>query len=127
MLDAHLSRQFFWLTHAYMFDHYHELLAQPIKVIPTADWLSINMIGYDWAMGRRISDMLGEFYEPHMVAGRELIGQMGDEGAVNKVPRLICQGFLAAHLTFGPQMISNEHLTAVRDRYAEIGQKCLAG
>lgn len=125
LLDVHKSVGFAWLSHRYMFANSKSLLAQSIKLIPTADWLSINMIGYDWKMGRRIVAELKQLCEPRYVAGRELTGQVGDEGAVNMLPRLICQGFLACHLSFGPQGISDEHLDALRKRYASIGQDYL--
>lgn len=121
LLDVHQSARFGWLSHRHMFTHVKDILAEPIRLMPTADWLSINMIGYDWEMGTRISEQLGQLTS-RFVAGRDIAGSIGDEGAVNMLPRLICQGFLAAHLSFGPQQFSSDHLRSLREHYATIGQ-----
>lgn len=127
LLDVHQSARFGWLSHRYVFSHSKEILAESIKLVPTADWLSINMIGYDWEMGTRIAEQLGQLTS-RFVAGRDLTGAMGDEGVFNTLPRLICHGFLAAHLSFGPQQFSADHLRSLRKRYAEIGASaCLTG
>ena len=94
-----------------------ELVGQPVSLIPTEEWLSINTIGYDYDMARRIAAEVGTVREFRNIAGRDIGGAMGDEGTVNTLPRLIMQGFLACHLGFGRQDIDEDMW---RKRYAEL-------
>jgi hypothetical protein len=126
------------LAHNYFFDHYTEMLDQPVELIPTEDWLSINCIGYDWRTGCRIAEQLGGPH-PSIIAGREWepSSPMGDEGMANMLSRIIVRGFLAAHLTFGSQEHAGiqafgsqqhaENLKSWRLRYHGIGQRYLEG
>jgi hypothetical protein len=59
---------------------------------------------------------------PSVIAGRTIRfpSRIGDEGAVNMLPRLICQGFLAVHLGFGPQDPTQEQYALWRKRYSEL-------
>lgn len=127
LLDVHLSSEYAEMSHQYLFDHWTELVGQPIQTIPTSEWLSINLIGYDWAMGQRIAETIGK-PSPRYIAGREFrrIDRMGDEGVVNTLPRNIFQGFLASHLSFGPQKLPETKWDELRARYADIGNQYLA-
>lgn len=123
LLDVHLSTAYAEMSHQYFFDH--DMVGQPVKLIPTEDWLSINVIGYDWPTACRIAELVGT-HSPQRIAGRNFPdGLLGDEGMVNTLPRLIMQGFLACHLNFGPQVMPAAQLTDVRERYAAIGQRYL--
>lgn len=125
LLDVHQSAEYARMAHNYLFDHAVELLGEPLQLIPTADWLSINLIGYDWHMGCRIASHLGK-PSPQYIAGRRFRrGVIGDEGRVNMLPRMILQGFLAGHLYFGPQAkaMGDAELDAFRSRYAELGKQ----
>lgn len=130
LMDVHLHADYAQMAHDYLFDHQAELIAQPVKLIPTTDWLSINLIGYDYRMGTRIARYLGG-PSPSYIAGRPVHnhgrrgGRLGDEGRINLLPRIIAQGFLAAHLTFGPQKLTDAELVGLRRRYAELGQRYL--
>lgn len=126
LLDVHKHCAYANLCHEYMFGHWPDLLDQPISLIPTDDWLSINFIGYDWEMGRKLAFMLGTPSPTH-IAGRNFsrTTSLGDEGAVNTLPRIIVQGFLAAHLTFGPQNPGVTTLSRWRNGYKLIADAYL--
>lgn len=126
LLDAHLSAEYAEMSHRYLFNHWTELVGQQPQLIPTPEWLSINLIGYDWAMGKRIAQTIGT-PSPRHIAGREFrrIDRMGDEGVVNTLPRTVCQGFLAAHLSFGPQKLPDTTWDELRALYAEVGAQYL--
>lgn len=132
LLDVHLSFDYADACHAYMFEHWRELLDQPTKLIPTSEWLSINLIGFDWDTNRRIAAKVGQPHRKDVrIAGRPYKRgrRIGDEGTVNTLPRTIFQGFLAAHLTFGPQItVEGEHFRVQgwRRRYRHIGDCYLA-
>lgn len=131
LLDVHLSGDFADMTHNYFFDHHPEILNQPIELIPCEDWLSINLIGYDWTTHCRAVHMMGTPH-PAVLAGRPMhgwggwegpdrpYGAFGCEGTFNTMPRIIMKGFTAAHLTYGPQNPSVEQLTSWRERYTDI-------
>lgn len=128
LLDVHRSLRYADVCHQYFFDQWADLLEQPLEVIPTEDWLSINAIGYDWAMGCKFAELLGT-PSPRHIAGRTFNPyrhRLGDEGMVNTLPRVIVQGFTVCHLTFGPQNIPDATQTDLRKRYAEIAEAYLA-
>jgi hypothetical protein len=117
LLDVHLHGEFADMSHGYAIEHFDSLVGQPVSLIPTEDWLSINMIGYDYAMGCEISRLLGAPTPERMIAGRfHPSSRVGDEGAVNMLSRLTFQGFLAIHLGFGGQTFDADMW---RKRYAE--------
>jgi len=128
LLDVHLSGEYAVMSHTYMFKHWREMVGQPVKLIKTRDWLSINTIGYDWRTVREIARRIGT-PSPGVIAGRSFTPRIkiGDEGMVNMLPRLIFQGFLTAHLSFGPQdaHLTDAQLSLWRKRYAAIGQQYL--
>lgn len=128
LLDVHLHASYAELAHQHFFDHTEDILNQQIELVPTEDWLSINLIGYDHAMGVQIADMLGK-PSPRHIAGRNFRARniIGDEGRVNMLPRKILKGFTAGHLYFGPQAkaLPDDVLDIMRKQFAEIGQKYL--
>lgn len=126
LLNVHESNEFQAAAHQYFFRHSVKMLNQPIKLVPTEDWLSINFMGYDWQMGCQIVSKLGTMHPP-FIAGREYRRPMvmRDEGRVNMLPRIIMRGFLAAHLTFAPQNATEEQLVRWRDSYRQLGERYL--
>lgn len=128
LLDVHKSGEFARLAHTYAVTHMDQLLNMPIKAIPTEDWLSINMIAYDWELGCRIADKIGQ-PAPSTIAGRHFQDGdvIGDEGACNMHRRQIVQGFLAAHLTFGPQELPAHEWDQFRKEYDYRGRLYLGG
>lgn len=130
LLDVHTSARYAEIAHQYFFDNWADLLEQNLELIPTEDWLSINVIGYDHAMARRFTELLGT-PPPKWIAGRRFVPQrhrLGDEGMVNTLPRSIVQGFTACHLYFGPQAqrLTADKLDGFRKQYAEIGELYLS-
>lgn len=130
LLDVHKHKQYAELSHGYFFDRWQLLINQDKRLIPTKDWLSINLIGYDWNMGVKLTGLLGT-PSPRMIAGRPYrpaIHRVGDEGAVNMLPRYIMQGFTACHLYFGPQakQMPTGQIDGLREQYRIIGEKYLA-
>jgi hypothetical protein len=105
------------------------MLDQPPVLVPTDNWLSINMIGYGWDMGSALAAVMGSS-APARIAGRRFNprSRLGDEAAVNMLPRLICRGLVASHLTFGPQIVglTDETLSRWREQYREIAILYLA-
>lgn len=129
---VHRSADYAKLSHGRALDNWSEMLYQPLRLVPTDDWLSINLIGYTWNVGVEMANRLvmsrnSPRQNPKRQPGqpnwdnpaldptkRKHIGLdpmgeenallvIGDEGLVNTMPRLILCGFLAAHLYFGPQ------------------------
>jgi hypothetical protein len=127
--DVYKSIEYAEISHGHMLGHWHELLGEPEELIVPDSWLSINMIGYDWKMGRRLSALLGTRsgrgqFASVLPEAPEWATQgvlVGDEGAANILPRLICQGFLAAHLSYGPQDMNPYAESTLRTAYARIG------
>lgn len=127
LLDIHTSAPYAAMAHNHFFNHHTDIIGEPLELVPTEDWLSINAIGYDWTMGCRIANKVGSQLDgPVTVAGRPLLF-LGDEGAVNTLPRIIMRGFCAGHLTFGPQKLTEPQLGPWRARYADIGHRYLTG
>jgi len=129
LLDVHKHFPYAYVSHNYFFDHWPDMVEQPIELISTQDWLSINMIGYTWATGCRFAPLLRTPSPPH-IAGRDFAPhqRLGDEGVANMFNRQIFQGMTACHLYFGPQLeqAGEEPFVKMRQRYAEIGQKYLS-
>ena len=128
LLDVHMSNAFAELAHQYMFDHWFDLVAQPLQVIPSDEWCSINMIGMDWRTLCRLSQKVGK-RSPPMIANREWNPRtlIGDEGAANLLPRYLLKGMTAGHLGFGPQKLIPEQEDRFRQGYAVIADQYLAG
>jgi predicted O-methyltransferase YrrM len=128
---AYKSLEYAELSHRFMFEHWRELLAQSVELIDPDNYLSINTIGYNWEMGCRIAALLGTTPEPGVY---DSVPQMpeeframaiGDEGAVNILPRRIFRGFLTVHLSFAPQYMSSDRETVLRKSYADICSRYL--
>lgn len=126
LLDVHLSGEWARAAHDHAIANWDELIGMPVVAKATEDWLSINMIAYDWETGCRVTKPLGEQPALH-IAGRDFtLGQtLGDEGSCNMQPRQIVQGFLAAHLTFGPQELPADVWQEYRNQYAALGRAYL--
>lgn len=128
LLDVHLSGDYARVCHDHFLRNWSTMVGRPVTVIPTRQWLSINLIGVDWATMCQIATRVGTMTPPE-IAGRHF-GQtlLGDEGMVNTLPRLIVQGFTAAHLSFGPQVsqIDAETWALWRRRYGDLGREYLA-
>lgn len=130
LLDVHRHPRFAALAHQWFLDNWEMLVDAPTGTLtPTRDWLSINLIGYDWEMAGKIAGLLGTESPPE-IAGRRFgrNSKLGDEGLVNTLPRIIFQGFIAAHLYFGPQLKAGKEpmFEEFRRQYAEVGEKYLA-
>jgi predicted O-methyltransferase YrrM len=129
--EAYKSLEYAEMSHSFMFGHWRELLHQPVELIVPDNYLSINMIGYNWEMGRQMADLLGTIPEP---GAYDSVPEMppefanmkiGDEGAVNILPRYIVRGFLTAHLSFAPQYMPPDRETVLRKSYADISSRYL--
>lgn len=131
-LDVHLHAEFAEMCHEYFIeDHERLLLLEPERIYGSAligsdDWLSINMIGYDYSMGCEIQKLIGR-RSPDEIAGRRfsMKSKVGDEGAVNMLPRLLMTDMIAVHLTFGPQKIAPDKLDRFRREIGRIGKEYL--
>jgi hypothetical protein len=130
--EVHQSREYALMAHKYFIDHWQELVGQPIELVPATDWLSINVIGYDWRMGKLIHAALGK--KPPRNAYSELQnvpaqikpdGTLGDEGVCNLHPIVIMRGFIAAHLYFGPQrgQMKTIQVADLQNRYRAVGEQ----
>jgi len=122
LLGVHEDPRFAEMCHTYFFEHWRDMLAQPTKLVTTDDWVSINMVGFDHTVIRKMARKLGG-PTPTRIAGRTFthIDTLGDEGAVNMFPRKIQLGFVAAHLGFGPQQLTLAQEDEWRAGYAQIG------
>lgn len=128
LLDIHMSGKFADMVHNYFFDHTSEMLNQPLELIPTEDWTSINAVGYDWQTLCKVIGTIGK-PQPAYLAGRPMHGwglRFGDEGVFQTIPRIIVKGFTAAHLTFGPQNPTKAHLERWYEGYRQLGEQYLA-
>lgn len=130
LLDWHLKAKTALMSHGRFVDYWQDMVNETPKVIPTKEWLSINVIGYHWEMGVRVAKLLGT-RSPRAIAGRPFTprSRLGDEGTVNTLPRIIYQGFTACHLYFGPQArnMSEDALWQLRTEYGYIGKAYLGG
>lgn len=133
LLECHEHSDFAELAHGYFFKNWSEMLNQTVELIPTEDWLSINLVGYDWPTLCHVVDTIGKPH-PHWLAGRQmLVGankwpfgkNFGDEGVFQTLPRIIVKGFTAAHLTYGPEKATEEQLARWRQGYRYIGSRYL--
>jgi hypothetical protein len=128
LLDVHQSPEYARASHDHALNSWPEQIGQPLQLVPTEHWLSINVIGFDHHMVCRIADGLGG-PSPSHIAGRlfRKRSKLGDEGSVNIRPRKILQGFLAVHLYFGPQAaeLTDDELDDLRKRYAQAGEQYL--
>ena len=126
LLDVHESNAYAVMAHEYFLKHWSDLLEQPVNLFETKDWLSINLIGMHWPMLCKISARIGS-RSPREIAGRfwQPSNRVGDEGAVNMLPRALMQGFTVSHLGFGPQKLTDQQEDDWRVRYAEVAEKYL--
>lgn len=128
LLDIHMSGKFADMVHTYMCEHHDEILNQPLELIPTEDWTSVNAIGYDWPTLFHVINTIGK-PQPAYLAGRPMHGWgrvFGDEGVFQTLSRIIVKGFTAAHLTFGPQNPTTEQMDRWLNNYRQLGETYLA-
>ena len=125
-LDWHIHNKTAVMAHEHFFEHHQQLLNQPIRTIETEDWLSINMIGYNWETGKLIAERIGT-PSPPCIAGRGFSNKdwIGDEGMSNLLPRIITKGFTVAHLSYRPQDLTNQQEDTWRHHYEVIGRTYL--
>ena len=127
LLDVHESNAYATMAHEYFLEHWSDMLEHPVNMVQTEDWLSINLVGMHWSMLCKIAARIGA-RSPQEIAGRfwRPSDRVGDEGAVNMLPRAVMQGFTVSHLGFGPQKLTEQQEEDWQGRYAEIAQKYLA-
>lgn len=127
LLDVHLSGEFAQMCHRWFHTNWATLTTQT-GVVPTEDWVSINAIAMSWPVLHCIAALLGRT-SPAEIAGRYFTprNRIGDEGAANMLPRLICRDFVVGHLNFGPQIhrLDADTLDELRDLYADISTQYL--
>lgn len=129
--QVHQSVGYAVASHRYLVEHWRELLDQPPELILATDWLSINMIGYSWDLGREICANIGGLPPWDAYSDVDNVPQeinrsrrLGDEGVINLYPRVILQSMIAAHLYFGPQRkrMRDADILEIRQQYAELGK-----
>jgi hypothetical protein len=127
LLEVHTHAGFAHLCHVYFHEHWRDMLAEPVQLVDTEDWVSINMIGMTQPTLAALAEQLGT-PSPLFIAGRDFqrTDKLGDEGAVNTMPRKILRGFTAAHLGFGPQQPTIEQFDRWRAGYADIAADYLS-
>jgi hypothetical protein len=130
LMNMHESNEFAVILNQYMFDHWREMLNEPIALVPSEDWSAIHMVGFDWPMMAHYAPRLARDRHgvdiPRFVAGVDCHDCLaGDEGLANCYPRLLMKGFLAGHLSFQCQKATDEQETAWRERYSEIAREYL--
>lgn len=129
LLDVHLSADYAEMCHRWFHTNW-STLTQGEGLIPTEDWTSINAIAMSWPVLCCISSLIGR-NSPTEISGRYFTpekNRIGDEGAANILPRLICRDFVVGHLNFGPQLrqMDDALLTELRKLYADISTQYLA-
>ncbi len=126
LLDVHMSNRFAEMSHEFFFEN--EPWGRDVELVPMSTWCSINLISYTYDVGRSIAQSVGSL-SPGRIADR--VWQpgtiLGDEGAANIPPRFVLKGFVAGHLTFGPQRCSDEQQDAWRAYYEAAGRRYLEG
>ena len=128
LLDIHMSIEFADMAHGHLLNNANKVLGKTIKLIPTEDWTSINLVGYDHATLCHILATIGTDH-PEYIGGRPILAwgpTFGDEGVCQVLPRIIMKGFTAAHLTFNTQQPGEEMLAKWREGYRELGERYLA-
>lgn len=121
LLDVHESNAYADMAHGWFFNNSAELLGRDIVPRSSEDWLSINMIGMAWHTLCCVAQMVTT-PSPRHIAGRDWPADfpLGDEGACNMLPRIIVDGVVAGHLTFGPQDVSDAQADVWRAGYAAL-------
>ena len=128
LLDVHLSNRFAEMSHAWFFEHWAELVGQPVETVPEETWCSINFIGMDHQALSHIAKWVGQ-PSPAQIADR-LWGPgsvCGDEGAANLLPRKIVKGMVVGHVSFGPQELTPTQWGEWLTLYESIGSRYLEG
>lgn len=126
LLDWHLHNWTAELSHKCFFDNWRDMLTEPAELHETEDWLSINFIGYNYQIAKKIASLIST-PSPREISGRTFgpRDRIGDEGAVNMLPRAIYTGFTCSHLSFGPQNLTVHQIEQWREQYAKMGEEYL--
>ncbi|AER47460.1 glycosyltransferase [Mycobacterium phage Dylan] len=126
LLDVHESNAYALMAHQHMERNWEKLVGRKTSVTDIETWLSINFIGMNWDVLRRLNGHIGN-RAPEWIAGRQWLPhhRIGDEGAANMLPRAVMQGFTVGHLGFGPQKLTDAQEDEWREVYTKIGQKYL--
>jgi hypothetical protein len=127
LLDVHLNLDYARRVHRYAIDHFDELTEQPLQLIPSQDWLSINLIGHNHDMMKVLASKVGTA-SPTRIAGRVMgPARIGDEGVINTLQRAIVGGFTAVHLSFGVQhqQMHEREWDRLRHQYRALGVQYL--
>lgn len=127
LLDVHMSNEYACAAHGFFFDRWRDVLNSTNAVMPVETWLSINCIGMTYNSLCLAAAAIGK-RSPPQIADRHWrpATRIGDEGAVNLQLRAVFPGFTVAHLSFGPQDLTDSQLAGWRARYAEIADEYLA-
>ena len=125
-LDVHLSNAYAQRSHEYFFENWRTMVGQPVEVVPTDEWLSINAIAFDHSVAKFIGQNVGSLSPAH-IAGRDWQPGtvLGDEGAANTRPRYIVKGCMAGHVSYGPQHVTDEQWDEWLTLYEAIGREYL--
>lgn len=128
LLDVHLNSDYADMCHRWFFQNWQETTKHPLDITATDDWMSINCIAMTYPTLCAVANLVGTLSPPE-IAGRTFgyMTPVGDEGAVNMLPRAIHTGFTAAHLTFGPQITAVDETVwdEMRKMYADIVKQAL--
>ena len=129
LLGVHRSAEYADLCHRWFFANWQTAIKRKPELVEPKSWMSINAIGFDWNMCRRITSLIGT-RSPRNIFDRTFgsRGRVGDEGAVNLLPMRIYTGLTVAHLNFGPQIrqIDGQTWNEYRKNYADIARQYLS-
>lgn len=127
LLDVHLSNKYAEMSHQFFFKNWKNLISRDVKHFEPKSWLSINFIAMDWDTNRVIAERVGGPSPAKIMDRTWPVGQiLGDEGAANEFPLVICRGFTVAHLGFGPQGIDDIQADRWRREYRKIAEEYLS-
>lgn len=126
LLDVHMSNRYAELSHEYFFEY--RPLGGNVELVPAESWVSINWIGFHYKVGRRIAEGVGSL-SPRQIFDRtwEPGTVLGDEGAANLEKLAVLRGFKVAHVSYGPQGITDDQLDRWLPLYESAGRNYLEG
>jgi hypothetical protein len=128
LLDVHMSNEYARRCHEHFLERWEPLVGQPLEAVPCTDWLSINFIAFDWDVAKFIGDRVGG-QSPLHIRGRDWPPYqiLGDEGAANLCDVIVAKGYMAAHISFGPQSITDAQWDEWLTLYESVGTRYLEG
>lgn len=107
-------------AHGWFLQHWRDLCAAPVELVSAPFFLSINMIAMGWPMLRAVANRLRTPCPPIIAGYEHGRAFFGDEGSANVMPISILRGVMACHLSFEPQLASDEQCERWRKGYAAI-------